>query len=309
MAVLSRRVGYLYLAAPRTGCTAVGDILCKERFGHWFPEHDVTDEDDKVVVPRKHTTVTELVDHGLLSKQGLENLFVFTAVRNPFDSLLSLWVKKRTTYQPLLDDPDSFVHWDPNFAEDMEFVRDHTFSEWIERQYARFENGGRRRQLYSPFLRRVDHVMRYERLQSDLDAVLTHLGSEPIEIPLLNPTEGRDSDYRTHYTPRARQIIETVFAADLEQFRYSYDDALTDGLAATPIASREASQVGPVGQRSQRDLARALADEQQARERAEREAADWERQYRRVRNHPVVRVLASGRRVLRAIGSRLTRPS
>lgn len=309
MAVLSRRVGYLFVAAPRTGCTAVGDILCKERAGHWFPEKDVTDADGRIVVERKHTTVSALFDHGLLNEQALNSLFVFTAVRNPFDSLLSLWVKKRTTYQPLRDDPDSFVHWDQDFVEDMDFVRDHTFSEWIERQYGRYENDGQRRQLYSPFLRSVDHVMRYERLQSDFDAVLTHLGCEPIEIPVINPTEGRDPDYRRHYTLRAREIIETVFAADLEQFGYSFDEGLTDELAATPIASPGTSKVGSVGQRSQRDLASELADEQQARQRAERDAAYWEREYRRVRNHPVVRVLVAGRRVLRAAGSRLPFPS
>lgn len=52
-----------------------------------------------------------------------------------FDSLVSLWVKKRTSYQRLLDDLSTFVHRDPEFPEDMDLVLDQTLSEWIERQY------------------------------------------------------------------------------------------------------------------------------------------------------------------------------
>lgn len=224
MAVLSRRLSYLFIMAPRTGCTAVGDILCKEREGWWFPEEDVVHEDGEIVTPRKHTTVAQLIESGLLEREELESLFVFSSVRNPFDSLVSLWVKKRTSYQPLLDDPDSFVHQTPGFAEDMEFVLDHTFSEWIERQYADLVGDGRQRHLYGPYLRDVDHVMHFESLQDDLDDVMQHLGAAPIEIPLLNPTEGRREDYRSYYTGRARAIIESVFAADLERFGYRFDD-------------------------------------------------------------------------------------
>lgn len=223
MAVLSRSLSYLYVMAPRTGCTAVGDVLCKEREGWWFPEEDILNEDGDIAVPRKHTTVPQLVDAGLLERKELKELFVFSSVRNPFDSLVSLWVKKRTSYQPLLDDPDSFVNQTPGFAEDMEFVVDHTFSEWIERQYADLVGDGRQRHLYGPYLRDVDHVMRFENLQDGLDDVMRHLGAPPIEIPLLNPTEGRRDDYRTYYTDRARSIVESVFAADLERFGYRFD--------------------------------------------------------------------------------------
>lgn len=224
MAVLSRAWGYLYLMAPRTGCTATGVHLVKQFSGAWLPAEDVLDSSDQIVVQRKHSTVAELVTHGILDRAEVDRLLIFTAVRNPFDSLVSLWVKKRTTYQPLLRDPESFVNRLPGFAQDMEWVMSHSFDEWIEREYGHIDDG-RERHLYGPFLDSADVVMRFERLQEDFARVMREVGVHPVEpIPLANRTEGRESDYRTYYGHAARATIERVFHADLERFGYRFDD-------------------------------------------------------------------------------------
>lgn len=246
MAVLSERHRYLYIMAPRTGCTAVGDHLVKQFDGRYLPAQDVRDEAGDIVVQRKHSTVAKLVDHDLLTRRQVRRLFVFTGVRNPFDSLASLWVKKRTSYQPLLDDPDSFVNRLPGFADDMRWIGEHTFSEWVERQYGHIDDN-RRRHLYGPYLRGADFVMRFERLQQDFATAMHKVGiDDPAPIPLLNPTEGREDDYRVYYTPQARALIERVFAADLERFGYGFDDpgAVAPHPSPSPDRGRQTADTG-----------------------------------------------------------------
>ena len=223
MAVHSKTLRYLFIMAPRTACTATGVLLCNEVEGNWMPKRDRLDSDGNVVVERKHSTLDDLVTHGILPADRVDKLFKFTTVRNPFDSLVSLYVKMRTAYLPLLDDAESFVNRKPGFAEDMRFVMEHTFSEWVQHQYSSPPLRRGPRHLYRKFLNGMDYVMRFENLQSDFDQALQQIGVERrIEIPLLNPTEDRDPDYRAYYDTKARKVVERAFRDDLTVFGYEF---------------------------------------------------------------------------------------
>ena len=75
--------------------------------------------------------------------------------------------------------------------------------------------------MYRQFIDGADVVMRYERLQADLDGVLTRLGLAPIEIPRRNvtPTKG---DYRSYYDDTSREAVGARFALDLDRFGYEF---------------------------------------------------------------------------------------
>jgi hypothetical protein len=45
---------------------------------------------------------------------------------------------------------------------------------------------------------------------------------DPIESPKLNVTNEKERDYRSYYTPKARAIVERIYAPDLERFGYSF---------------------------------------------------------------------------------------
>lgn len=235
MPILSKRHGYLFLMAPGTGCTAVGEgVLIPLLDGRYFPERPILDDSGNIVVGPKHATMRELRSHHLLSEDELASLFKFTTVRNPFDSLVTQYVRLRTKWKELLGDPDSFVNRKPGMREQIRIASEiPTFSEWVEH---RFRARGLRRRLRRPlspyrrprhmyrrYLQGADFVMRYERLQEDFDEVLRCLGvSQAFEIPRVNVTEARDRDYRSYYTPKARKIVETVFVPDLERFGYEF---------------------------------------------------------------------------------------
>lgn len=67
----------------------------------------------------------------------------------------------------------------------------------------------------------IDHVVRFERLQEDFDAVMAKLRLPGTTLPRANVT-GRDPDYRSYYDAEARRTVESLFALDLQQFGYQF---------------------------------------------------------------------------------------
>jgi hypothetical protein len=231
MAIISERHGYLFVLAPRTASTAIGEgVLIPRLDGEWLPRDHVLDRRGRFVVQRRHSTVDQLLEHGLLTRAEVEDLFVFTTVRNPFDSLASLYYKQRYQYQPLLADPDSWVHKARGYPLQMRVAARGDFDRWLRLQVwiRRLRSAVRRdrtgRSLYAPYLRHADRVMRFETLATDLQSVLDRLGIDvPVEIPLRNPTDARaETDYRDLYSPRSRRMIERHFADDLRRFGYTF---------------------------------------------------------------------------------------
>jgi Sulfotransferase family len=227
MAIVSQTHRLLFVMTPRTGCTAIGKLLMESLGGEYLPPENILDERSFFVVQRKHCTLAQLLAHGILTDAQRRSLFVFGAVRNPFDSLVSLYTKLAVGYQPSLQDPNSWVHKVKGYAEDMEYCRTHTFPEWIEHRYGptmwdRIKGGGKKT-LNARYVDGVDFVMRFERLQHDFEGALRQAGiTQSLTIPSVNVTADRDRNYRRYYTPSARRIVEYVFDRELVQFGYEY---------------------------------------------------------------------------------------
>ena len=172
----------------------------------------------------------ELLDHDQLTEAEAADLFKFTSVRNPFDSLVSDYVKRASELHKQLDDKDSWIHRNPNTLRDMEFARDHSFPEWVEHRFTRRVGARRQRRPVAPRhitgaqLEGIDHVMRFESLQEDFDAVCERLGiEERYEIPAIHVTKSREGQgYRAYYDDRSRELVEHLHAPDLERFGYTF---------------------------------------------------------------------------------------
>ncbi|MEX2557843.1 MAG: sulfotransferase family 2 domain-containing protein [Actinomycetota bacterium] len=233
MAYISEAYKFLFVMSPRTGCTSIAyGILVPHLKVARVPWKDILDENGRLLVDSKHSTLADLLDYGLIAKEKPAQLFKFCAVRNPFDSLVSLYVKNKTTYAELVDDKDSFLHRKPRALEDVRRSADMSFSEWVTERYThpsrvRPWRSGERvpvrpQHMYGRYLAGMDHVMQFERLHEDLDEVLRKLGAPTgLEMPNLNPTP-RDKDYRSYYTDAARKLVEQVFRPDMERFGYRF---------------------------------------------------------------------------------------
>lgn len=228
MAIISRELGLLFVLTPHTGSSAVGKVMREQLGAEWIPQHHVENRRGKTVVRKKHCTVGELVRHGVIERGEVNELLVFTTVRNPFDRLVTAYHKRRDDWLGLADDPDSWVHRQGvATAADMRYAADHGFDEWLRRRYSgstmrRLAVASGAVSMYRRFTRGADTVMKFERLQDDFAEVLASVGHDPVEIPTFNPTSTRPTDYRACYDDESRRLVERAARWDLRMFGYEF---------------------------------------------------------------------------------------
>jgi hypothetical protein len=228
MAIICRQHGLLFIMTPRTACTAIGDLLCSSYGGEFIPPDDILDSSGRIRIQKKHSTLSELIGDGLLTEKDAESLLKFAAVRNPFDTLVSLYFKQRLKYQPLLADPNSWVNrLGPLYAKNMRYAQTHTFNQWVfkkcRRQFAK-RLLGVPPSMFAGHTRGVDTVMRYERIEQDLQAVFQKAGIKAAaRIPSVNRTIERNvREYRSSYTRAAAFAVKIAFRDDFATYGYTF---------------------------------------------------------------------------------------
>ncbi len=202
MAVYCAQYKLLFIGNKRTGSTAVAQALIEQLGGQYRPpkRHRV---DERTVISKRHSTVRQLVQYGLL-EAPIDGLCKFCAVRNPFDSLVSLWTKLR--HRP--------NRWSGRrvLLEEIEFLP------WLKGRLGRAAP----QSMHDEFTEGVDVVMRFETLEEDLMAVLARAGAPAVALPRSNPTTQRAADYRAYYDDEARALVERVFGGDLDKYGYAF---------------------------------------------------------------------------------------
>jgi hypothetical protein len=227
MAILCRKYGFLFIMTPRTACTAVGELLLSQYGGEYLPRKDILNQHGRILVQQKHSTLCELIGTGLLTTADAQLLLKVTCVRNPFDSLVSLYHKQRTEYQPLLDDPNSWANRYPAYCRNMRYAKTHSFGQWIfkicSKRIAKTFLG-EPLSMFHDYTEGVDIVMRYEDLAGELNKVLS-MARMPagISIPIVNRTNVRAGrDYRSHYSRAAAFAVRVAFSDDLKRYSYTF---------------------------------------------------------------------------------------
>ena len=221
MAIISREHGYLFILNPRTGCTAIANgALIPHLGGEWLPPSDVRGGDGALLAPQKHTTVAQLRRAGLITDEQLRDLFVLVGVRNPFDSLVSLYEKIRQNYVRHFDDPTHWMHNNPRQVRLMKVAAEDGFNAWVRAKYPRAKV--RKPLMFqAPFMEAADFFIRLEQLQEDFSEAMTKVGLSGVEVPRINTTK-RERDYRPFYDRRSRRRIERVFAPSFARFGYRF---------------------------------------------------------------------------------------
>jgi hypothetical protein len=222
MAILCRQIGLLFLQAPHTGSTSLGTLFREELGGEKLLEDRVRDEHGRIVLRQKHQTLAQLIDAGLITTQQRQDLLVVVGVRNPYDLVLTEYARNREA---------GTVSAPQRTLRRVGLSRDFTprdFERFVARRYTpghAYRLRGRRAFVPTDWTAGADNIIRFESMQDGLDAALREVGvAEPHPLPHRNPTRSRrDHDYRTMYTPRAREIVSAAYARELDQQGYTFD--------------------------------------------------------------------------------------
>ena len=240
MAVLCPQYGLLYLCVPKTGSSSVSRFLMDHAGGQWLPEEHIFNRRGEIVADRKHATLDQLKEHGLLSEEEIQKLTILISVRNPFDLVLSNYFFEKKIYREfragirgrslpgrrfyfyLRDrfrlDRDNHYSWIMPQASRYRFTSRNSFTDYVKKYYA-----GKKGTMFLHFTGGTPfEFIKQEQLESGLAGMLKSKGYEKeIELPRLS--ESRNSPSRRKlYTDEARAIIEHRYSDELEMFGYSF---------------------------------------------------------------------------------------
>jgi hypothetical protein len=221
MAILCRDIGLLLLQAPHTGSTSLGTLLRTELGGEMLVEGRVYDARGRVVLRQKHQTLAQLMEAGLVTAEQRADVLVVVGIRNPYDLVLTEYARNREAGS--ISAPQRLLRRLPGASPDFS-PRD--FERFVQRRYEPgrlFRLAGRRPVVSTDWTEGADHLIRFERMQDDLDAALRKVGVTD-RLPHRNPTTSRaDRDYRDVYTERARAVVDRVYARELRQHGYVFE--------------------------------------------------------------------------------------
>jgi hypothetical protein len=222
MAILCRDIGLLLLQAPHTGSTSLGTLLRAELGGEMLVADRVRDARGRIVLRQKHQTLAQLIETGIVTPEQRAGLLVVVGTRNPFDLVLTEYARNREAGS--ISAPQRLLRRLPGASPDFS-PRD--FERFVQRRYEPgrlFRLAGRRPFLPTDWTAGADHLIRFERMQDDLDAALRRVGvTEPHRLPHRNPTTSRaDRDYRQVYTERARDLVSRAYADLIEAHGYRF---------------------------------------------------------------------------------------
>jgi hypothetical protein len=222
MAILCRDIGLLLLQAPHTGSTSIGTLLRTELGGEMLVEERVRDTRGRIVLRQKHQTLAQLIEAGLVTPEQRRGLLVVVGIRDPWDLVLTEYARNREA--GAISAPQRLLRRLPGRGGDFSPA---DFERFVRRRYEPgllFRLAGRRPFVPVDWTAGADHLIRFERMQADLDEALGRVGvTGPHLLPHRNPTASRaDQDYRALYSDRARAIVERAYAREIAQHGYAF---------------------------------------------------------------------------------------
>ncbi|WP_299024748.1 sulfotransferase family 2 domain-containing protein [uncultured Sulfitobacter sp.] len=214
--ILSRGRRYLFIHAPKTGGTSLSLALEARAM-----KDDIMLGDTPKARQRrkrlegvkaagrlwKHATLADL--NGLVTLGELDDLFVFTLVRNPWDRMVSYyhWLQEQSFQHPAVDLAKT-VPFDRFVAAPL--IHE-SFAASPAASYVTDAQGRARASLY----------IRLEHLAQDIEPLEAHLGFA-LDIPHVNRS-ARMRDYRSAYSDATRALVAQMCAKDIAQFGYRFE--------------------------------------------------------------------------------------
>lgn len=213
--IISRGRRYIFVHIPKTGGTALGVALEARAMADDILVGDTPKAraragrlEGLATVGRlwKHSTMADI--DGLLTRAELDQLLVFTLVRNPWDRLVSLyhWLRDQSFTHPMVATAKA--------ADFSGFLNDATTLASVHA--APFGSYLRHPSVNDGLFIRIEHFAR------DAAPLEAHLGFALAPLPVTN-SSNRCRDWRGYYNDRDATLAAALCAEDIARFDYRFD--------------------------------------------------------------------------------------
>lgn len=183
--IISHKYKFIFFDIERTGATSIQSVLTKyDEDGIQFHKH------------AEYQDVSYFID--IFNIRSDSKYTCFTSIRNPWDHAVSRFEhnKKLNEQEKTFDD----------------------FESWITSN-----KGGQLKSITGKDGNVITkHIIRFENIQGDFDAICERIGIPSEEIPHLNSVSRKH--YTEYYSDKTRKIIASQYAQEIEMFSYKFGD-------------------------------------------------------------------------------------
>ena len=205
-----RKNGFWFVDIPRTSSTSI-KLQLGEKFGFTYSKNRIRNE-----TLYKHGIFYDHINASRMKKIMGDKLwdqtFTFSMVRNPWDRAISIY--NYIAAGKSSDDPM------PTFKEHLLKMKEEFIGEGFGEKDL-FKNGcfhyiSERNEIV------VNKVIKYESREEGLREVSEKIGFN-ISPDIHHGKTQELKSYKKHYDSETKEIIELIYAKDIEQFGYSFD--------------------------------------------------------------------------------------
>jgi hypothetical protein len=207
--IINHQYRFCYFAIPRTASKAISKVLI--------------DKLGSESILRMHSGYREYL---AVASPTESEYFSFASVRNPLDSVVSAYFKKKSDHNGRFSRGTFKKTGKPigtRAMEEYRFIKetDASFQEYFQQFYTDTYTVPRHEET----IEKVDALIRYEHLNEDFAQVMDRLGLPFFEIPLINKTNDKPKDFLSFYSPEIIPRAIKVFTPIMEKWGYSFPEA------------------------------------------------------------------------------------
>lgn len=179
----------IFVHVARTGGTSIESALVGN---NWW----------KIEPATKHLSARQMRTH--YGEEIWSGYKKFSVVRNPWDRVISMWVTGWWSSTPGVGGAEVRA----GLKQFIEQLKPHPHEGYGSLLYADILN------------EKLDHILRFETLQFDLDKMLEAEGLAPVALPRL---EARTHEpYAFYYDDDTRALVEKIFRQDILEYGYFF---------------------------------------------------------------------------------------